>query len=284
LGVNEAGGITMTDQDDQAALRAAGAAVFAQADVAASYYARQPYAPAAYETLLALVPRRSRALDVGCGLGSVARVLAERFDGVVALDPSAPMIAAGQAADAGAHPNIRWVRARAEDFEDDGNFDLVTAGSSIHWVDPTVVFPRLAQLTGLVAMLANDPLFPRPPPPCGIEAWLDFLTRWNARVGRTAPAGWRDPAPAAQPSAPHEAWIDVAGRERFRFVFHQSVADFVASCHARVSWPRQMMGQALAAAFDAELTDLLAPHADDGLLALDVITDLVWGAPRSAAR
>jgi hypothetical protein len=44
------------------------------------------------------------------------------------------------------------------------------------------------------------------------------------------------------------------------------------------------MGAALAAEFDAELADLLAPHARNGLLALDVITDLVWGAPRSSAR
>jgi SAM-dependent methyltransferase len=189
----------MTDQDDQAALRAAGAAIFAQAEVAASYYARQPYAPAAYETLLAQVPGRARALDLGCGPGPVARVLAERFGEVVALDPSAPMIAEGQAADAGAHPNIRWLCARAEDFGDNGNFDVVTAGSSIHWVDPAAVFPKLARLTGLIAMLANDPLFPRPPPPCGIEAWLDFLTRWNERVGRATPARWRDSAPALEP-------------------------------------------------------------------------------------
>jgi SAM-dependent methyltransferase len=272
------------DQPDQAALRAVGAAVFAQPDVAASYYARQPYAPTAYARLLAQTPGRARALDVGCGPGPVARVLAGSFAEVTALDPSAPMIAAGKAADAGAHPNIRWVCVCAEDFEDDGRFDLVTAGSSIHFVDPALVFPKLARLTRLFAMLANDPTFPRPAPPCGIDAWLDFLTRWNARVGRGTPAGWRDPPPPPPPSSPHEAWIDVAGRERFNFVFHQTVADFVASCHARLSWPRQMMGADLAAAFDAELTDLLTPHAEDGLLALTVQTDLVWGAPRTMPR
>jgi hypothetical protein len=212
-------------------------------------------------------------------------VLAESFGEVVALDPSAPMIAAGKALDAGAHPNIRWVCIRAEDFEDGGRFDLVVAGSSIHFVDPAVAFPKLARLTPCVAALANDPTFPRPPPPCGIEAWLDFLERWNGRVGRATPARWRDPPPPPPPYAPHEEWIDVAGRERFSFVFRQSVVDFVASCHARISWPRRMLGAELAEAFDADLTALLTPHAGaDGLLVLNILTDLVWGAPRTTPK
>jgi hypothetical protein len=193
------------------------------------------------------------------------------------------MIAAAR--QAGGPANVRWVCARAEDFGERAPFDLVVAGSSIHWVDPAIVFPKLARLTGLFAHLANDPTFPRPPPPCGIEAWLAFLERWNPRVGRQTPAAWRDPPAPPPPHAVHEAWIDVAGRRRFAFGFRQSVADFIASCHARVSWPRQMMGAELAAAFDADLTALLIPHAEgDGRLALTVVTDLVWGAPRTAMK
>ena len=267
--------------DDPAAARAAGAAIFTQADVAASYYARQPYAPAAYATLLRQVAGRTRALDLGCGPGPVARELASRFAEVVALDPSAPMIAAGQAM--GGAPNIRWVCASAEAFEQADGFDLVVAGSSIHFVDPAIVFPKLARLTPVFATLANDATFPRPPPPCGLEAWVAFLERWNRRVGRTPPRSWREPWLSTPPEPPHEAWVDVAGRERRSFVFRQSVSDFVASCHARLSWPRQMMGEERVAGFDAELTDLLSPHVEsDGLLALTVVTDLVWGAPRTA--
>ncbi len=269
--------------DAATAARLVGAAIFAQGNVVASYYARQPYAPAGYAALFAQVPARARALDIGCGPGPVARELAAQFGEVVALDPSEGMIAAAR--EVGGPGNVRWVCARAEDFDEPVRFDLVVAGSSIHWVDPAVVFPKLARLTGVFATLANDPTFPRPPPPCGIDAWLDFLERWNAKVGRSSPAAWRDPPAPPPPATPHEAWIDVAGRERFAFVFRQSVADFVASCHARVSWPREAMGAALVAAFDAELTALLAPHADaEGLLPLDVVTDLVWGAPRTSAR
>ena len=275
----------MQPVEPDAKLRAEGAAIFAQPDVVASYYARQPYAPDAYAALLRLVPARRRALDLGCGPGPVARRLAEAFDEVVALDPSEGMIAAGRAADRGAHPNIRWVCARAEEFDDEAGFDIVVAGSSVHFVDPAAAFPKLARWTHLMATLANDPLFPHPPPPCGIDRWVDFLGRWNARVGRTTPAGWLGPPDRVKaPAMPHESWVDVAGRKRFRFGFRQSVPDFIASCHARVSWPRRTMGERLAAEFDADLAELLDPFAQSGALTLDVITDLVWGAPRTAPR
>ena len=273
----------MSDADAATAARLAGAAIFTQPDVVASYYARQPYAPAAYAALLASVPGRARALDIGCGPGPVARELAAHFREVTALDPSEGMIATARAM--GGPSNICWVCARAEDFDTPARFDLVVAGSSIHWVDPAVVFPRLARLTTIFAALGNDPTFPRPPPPCGIDAWLAFLERWMPTVGRTVPDAWRDPPPPPAPTTPNEAWIDVAGRARFAFAFRQSINDFIASCHARVGWPREQMGQALAQAFDEDLAALLIPHADaQGVLALNVVTDLVWGAPRTSPR
>lgn len=274
----------MSSNDPVAAARAAGAAVFTQPDVVASYHGRPPYAPAAYDALMAAITARGRALDIGCGPGLVTRELATRFDEVVAVDPSIGMIETGKSACPA--PNICWICSRAEDLEIDRPFDLAIAGSSIHWTDPAVLFPKLARSTTLFATIGNDPLFPFPPPPCGLAAWIDFVTRWNARVGRPTPAWFQnlDERPRPQP-APHEQWLDVDGHEQFRFAFRQSVADFVASCHARVSWPRQMMGEALAGAFDRDLIELLAPHAAaDGLIELDLITDVCWGAPRASPR
>jgi SAM-dependent methyltransferase len=272
------------NQPSWQATRDEGAAIFAEDDVVATYHARPPYAPELYETLLRQTPGRARALDVGCGPGKVAGVLADHFAEVVALDPSAPMIAAGRAADAGRHPNIVWATERAEDFDSEAGFDLVTAGSSIHWADPEILFPKLARWTTLFAVLSNDPIFPLPSPPCGHDAWIDFLTEWYARTGRTAPAAWRYPDPDAMPAAPHEAWMDVAGRGRFRFSFRQSVGDFVASCHSRVSWRRAVMGSATADAFDTALAALMRPYATDGMLDLELVSDLTWGAPRAAQR
>ena len=86
------------------------AAIFADEDVARRYHTRAPYTPDLFTVLLSKTPGRRRALDLGCGPGKIARVLAEHFEAVVALDPSVPMIAAGEAADGGQHPNVRRLR------------------------------------------------------------------------------------------------------------------------------------------------------------------------------
>jgi SAM-dependent methyltransferase len=268
---------------DEAAVRAAGAAVFADPDVVASYHGRQPYAPALYQTLLAVVPGRDRVLDIGCGPGKVARVLADCFDQVVALDPSAPMLATGKAADAGRHPNIHWVLERAETYETAASFDLIVAGASIHWTDPAAVFPKLVRWTPVVALLNDAPTFPDPAPPCGRDAWVAFLDEWLQRTGRQLPAGWRTPLPDAfAPLGPHGDWLDVAGRCRFTFRFRQSVSDFIAGNHGRMNWQRRRIGEAVAAAFDAALDALLRPFADaGGILDVAASSELVWGAPRA---
>lgn len=257
--------------------RRARAAAFAEADVARCYAARPPYAPALFEFLLTHVPGRGRTLDIGCGPGKIAITLAGRFAKVVALDPSAAMIEAGQAADAGRHPNIAWVRETAEAYQDGGaGFDLVTAGTSIHWPDHAVVFPKLAQWSPFIAVITGDA---PPEPPCGDEAWMAFLIRWTARVGRPF-----DPATFKAETDRHEAWMDIAGRETFPFTAHQTVEDFITCQHSRATWSRAAMGEALVAEFDRELDALMRPFAKDGLLRLDLVSQLTWGAPRRERR
>jgi SAM-dependent methyltransferase len=257
-------------------------AIFAEPDVAKSYRGRPPYAPALYARLFQLCPRLGRALDLGCGPGTVAIRLAERFAEVVALDPSAAMLAEGRAADAGRHPNIRWVEGRAETFDDGAPFDLVTAGTAIHWPDHAVLFPRLARMTSQLAVIGAADLAL----PCGEAPASAFLQRWLAVMAERTPQVRRryDPVRFAAEGARHEAWMDIAGAERFASVFRQRLADYVDAQHSQATWSRAAMGEALAAAFDAELTALLAPHAADGGLKLHYASTLTWGAPRTTPR
>jgi SAM-dependent methyltransferase len=263
--------------------RASGAAIFADPDVVACYASRAPYAPALFDFLCELPSRRDRALDIGCGPGNVARGLADRFAQVVALDPSSPMIEAARLADP--RPNLRWTLARAEDFDPEAPFDLVTAGGSIHWTDPESLFPKLARWTPLVAILNNDPTFPHPPPPCGHDAWIAFLDEWFVRTGRRIPANWRSPNPDAPvPLGPHGDWLDIEGRKTFRFRFSQTVEAFVASNHSRVNWRKSVLSRALAAQFDAALTALMRPFAVEGRLEFEVVSELAWGRARVERR
>ena len=259
-----------------AAEKAAGAAMFADADVARCYAHRPPYAPDLYPFLLQRVAGRGRALDLGCGPGVIAIVLADHFAQVTALDPAAAMIEAGRAADAGRHGNIVWTCRRAEDLSTDQTFDLVTAGTAIHWMDHDVLFPKLAAITPLLAVIGADG---QERPPCDLGAWLEFKTRWLARDGRVY-----DLAGLNADARRYEPWLDIAGRAQFAFTFRQSVKDFTASLHSTATWARAAMGQALAAEFDGELEALLAPYAKDGLLKLDLVSELTWGAPRRAPR
>jgi SAM-dependent methyltransferase len=259
-------------------MRDAVGAIFGEADVIRCYAARPPYAPALYKALLARVPRRGRALDLGCGPGKIAIVLADHFAKVVALDPSAGMIAVGKAADAGRHDNIAWVQASAEAYESAAGFDLVTAGTSIHWPDHAVLFPKLARWTSLLAIITGDA--PKTPL-CGEDAWLDFLKRWLAVMAERTPGVRRayDPAGLAAEGRRHEAWMDIAGRECFAHTARQSVEDFIASQHSRATWSRAAMGATLSAEFDQELDALMRPFARGGMLALDLESELTWGTP-----
>ncbi len=253
----------------------ADAQAFDDADVADCYRYRPPYAPALYDALLDHVPTRRRLLDLGCGPGKIAADLAGRFDEVVALDPSGPMVDLGRALHATRHPNIHWLHARAEDVRFEGGFDLVTAGTSIHWMDHAVLFPRLAELTPIVATIGGD----EPGAVPWLEAWRALNYRWLERIGRTP-----DPVGRAAAGRAHEAWIAIGGRETLDFTWRQSLQDFVACQHSRATWSRATMGEAPAQEFDDDIATLLRPWTEDGMLAVNLTSQLTWGAPRRTPR
>lgn len=248
-------------------------AAFDDQDVARCYACRPPYAPTLFDALLTLVPNRRRALDLGCGPGKLAAVLSGHFDEVIALDPSAPMLAQGRAHCPAA--NILWFHGRDTDAPLEQAFDLVVAGTSIHFMDHAQLFPRLAECTPLFATVAGD----HPPSPPWADEWSDAMDTWLRRVGRTP-----DPAGFFEFGRRYEAWVDIAGRRDFNFVFTQPLEDFITGQHSRATWSRAIMGANLADEFDRDLERRLRPWAPNGLLTFDMTSELVWGAPRRTAR
>jgi SAM-dependent methyltransferase len=97
---------------------------------AAAYARFRPsYPPALYAWLAETAARRELAIDVGTGNGQAAVALAERFDRVLALDPSL-----AQLANATAHPRVEYRHAPAEATgAPAGCADLITAGQAFHW-------------------------------------------------------------------------------------------------------------------------------------------------------
>ena len=253
--------------------RSAGAE-FLDEDVVAAYVHRPDYPVALYDALLALMPGRARVLDLGTGPGKIARALASHVDEVVAVDPSPAMLKLGAALDYGAHPNIRWTQALAENLVlDDASLDLVVAGAAIHWMDPAQVLPRMARALApgaCMAIVEGDAPAASP----WLASYDQVIQTWVARLGGV----WNGPAHRAAVSA-HLPWLDTQGEATFVAPIRQSLDDLVACQHSRATWSRARMGNQ-AECFDKDLRAALESWTSDGVLEFEIQTRLVWGRPR----
>ncbi|KAI1081773.1 S-adenosyl-L-methionine-dependent methyltransferase [Whalleya microplaca] len=145
-------------------------ATFARSTFSAKAYAafRPTYPPSVYRTVLGFhqlpTPNGGTLLDLGCGHGLIARELSPHFSAVVAVDPSAGMVAQARqmttaTADAGGsnhinnsssssnNSNITFRQGGAEDldFLADGAVDMAVAGQAAHWFDYGRAWPALAR-------------------------------------------------------------------------------------------------------------------------------------------
>ncbi|MFH8339874.1 class I SAM-dependent methyltransferase [Streptomyces sp. AM6-12] len=78
-----------------------------------------------------LPPRFGRALDVGCGAGELARLLAGRADRVEAVD-SDPAILERAREHGGPGPRVRYTLATAPDGLPPGPYDVITCVAVLH--------------------------------------------------------------------------------------------------------------------------------------------------------
>ncbi|MEO5985534.1 MAG: class I SAM-dependent methyltransferase, partial [Candidatus Limnocylindria bacterium] len=108
---------------------------------------------------LAGITAGQRALDVGCGPGSLTEELVARLgaDRVAAVDPSAPFVQAA----ASRHPGVDVRKASAESlpYEDD-TFDATLAQLVVHFMDDPVAgireMRRVTRPVGVVAASVWD--------------------------------------------------------------------------------------------------------------------------------
>ena len=94
--------------------------------------------------LLDRVPLTSPSLvyDLGCGTGTITRVIAERFPGarVIGVDSSPEMLAKARSEPG----RIEWVGADITEWEPEQAPDLIYSNAVLHWLrDHPALFPRL---------------------------------------------------------------------------------------------------------------------------------------------
>ena len=250
-------------------------ASFADADVVSNYRYRPPYPEAIHEKLLAIAPKRSCLLDIGCGPGKISRPLSRHFEKVIAVDPSRHMIELGQSLEEGRARNLHWIVGFAEDADIPDRPDLIVAAASIHWMDHKRLFARLktyAAADHRVAVISGDAPFR----PAWEADWQSFLARWvPAMTGEAF-----DPAGKEENWSAYKAFLDIEGSESFLSApFEQSIEDFIGCQHSRDTFAPSRLADRMNE-FDGELREMLAPYASEGKLSFVVRTKLVWGSIR----
>jgi SAM-dependent methyltransferase len=142
------------------------------------------YQQSKYSTMLSLLPSRryKRALDLGCGLGTLTRRLRNHADEVVGIDVS--HVAVAQAArETTGQSNLQFQQGDALNLsrELDNGFDLVVIADTLYYLSPLsdevleTVRERVAQLLvpGGILLLVNH-----------FTVNLDPGSRWSPKIHR----------------------------------------------------------------------------------------------------
>ncbi len=216
---------------------------------------RPPYPDEVFAILAGLITDElCSVLDVGAGSGDLARRLVEFAQRVDAVDFSAHMVARGTQMPNGDHSHLQWICGRVEEVPLFPPYALITAGSSIHWLEWEVAFPRFRSILtphGVLALIYRRTL-PMP--------WDE-----NPRTLRAQFSTRRD---QSRPHAVEE--LEARGlfqrygeQETAPVPFVQSIDDFIEGLHSRSHYARERMGQQRAADFDQQVKALLLQYHQD---------------------
>jgi SAM-dependent methyltransferase len=253
------------------------AAMFAHPGVAEAYQHRPAYPAEVFGVLAGLItssPRR--VLDLGAGEGALARPLAAltgQVDAVDAVDISAAMIETGRRRPGGDGPNLRWITGAVETVPLTGPYALATAGASLHWMDWPQTMGRLASLLDGDAVLAIVGHEYRHPP--WEEAAIEVIRR-HSRSPSFNPVSVPEELAAA-------GLLEIRGKAVVGPVpAHPTTASYVEQFHSTSSLAREWMTTAESAEFDAAITAIVEPYANNGVLTVDVVAELIWGKPCAA--
>jgi SAM-dependent methyltransferase len=148
------------------------------------------------------VPWSGTVLELGAGTGKLTRILVERFDRVVAVEPADGMLAILRQTCPAA--DIRQGSAEAIPVET-GSVDAVYSAESFHWYDGARAIPEIERVLrprGTLVLMWNVPGDPTEPSTAEAERLLTEAAPHRDELGydpvdlnaaRFSSGAWRDP-------------------------------------------------------------------------------------------
>jgi len=251
--------------------RAYFAATFKDYGVVDAYRHRAPYPDEVFDILTNLITDEPRVvLDVGAGSGDIARRLVNFVDRVDAVDFSHNMIERGKQLPNGDSPHLHWIYGKVEEVQLSPPYALITAGSSIHWMEWEKAFPLFRSVLtphGYLALVYRRTL-PMPWDADLRKLRAQFLSRGDRRSFHIAE------------ELETRGFFQRQGeKETAPVPFFQSIDDFIEGLHSRSSFSREHMGQQKAGDLDQQVRTLLLQFHQDGILPLQVVGSVIWGTP-----
>lgn len=245
------------------------AETFKDQRVVDAYRHRPPYPNEVFDILTNLITDEPHTvLDVGAGSGDIARQLVNFVDRVDAIDFSQNMIERGKQLPNGDSPHLHWIYGKVEEVQLTPPYALITAGSSIHWLEREKAFPLFRTILtprGYLALVYRKTL-PMP---------------WDADVRKLRaqflPWGDHSSAHMAEELEAGGFFHKQAEIETAPVPFFQSIDDFIEGLHSHFS--REHVDQQKAADFDQQMRTLLLHYHTDGILPLQVVGLVIWGTP-----
>jgi SAM-dependent methyltransferase len=227
---------------------------------------REPYPPQFFHAVASrlALSGQERLLDVACGPGLLAIGFAPYVSSCTGIDPEPGMIAAAEEAARNSDFKITFVQSRLEDLPGNiGQFEIVTIGRALHWLDRDAALPQLERLVppGGFLLVCGAPVSEAP-----INAWLKHY-----KAVRNSYSSDND---EKRYKIDFQAWF---APSRFRQIDRISVtakqqvavSDLVHRALSMSTTSPEALGDRRCD-FEAEMLQSLAPFAVDGLITEEI--------------